>query len=199
MTVHGSCLATRMAHGMAATPRRSLDSEMAEFLSQLPAELLRQVIYGFHPKDGKPMSLQVGRFAQSIAESMNIPLPPMPKSLSCLTSATKAAEKSAAERPRLGMAERVHAFGLFTVSAGSTSHGPPRRDVTEGCAAPRRSLAQTVSACHTTPTSISILLTGVPITLSWVVTAKQAERVERGQVAKEKERANTIGRIAPLP
>ena len=66
----------------------------------------------------------------------------------------------ALRNPRRSHARRVHAFGLFTVSAGSTSHGPPRRDVTEGCAAPRRSLAQTVSACHTTPTSISILLTG---------------------------------------
>eukprot|EP00439_Symbiodinium_sp_Y106_P055910 s2893_g7.t2 len=56
---------------------RSLDDETRRYLEGLPADLKCEVLYGFHPKDGKQdPGVQIRRFTQSIADKQGIVLPP---------------------------------------------------------------------------------------------------------------------------
>ncbi|CAE8730870.1 unnamed protein product, partial [Polarella glacialis] len=53
-----------------------LDQETQQYLEELPKSLAREVIIGFHPKEGTPnLGNQVRRFTQSIADNMGIRLP----------------------------------------------------------------------------------------------------------------------------
>lgn len=57
--------------------RWSLDDETRRYLEGLPADLKCEVLYGFHPKDGKQdPGVQIRRFTQSIADKQGIVLPP---------------------------------------------------------------------------------------------------------------------------